>query len=513
VTQIVLSDSALSHVKVKIRLDGLEHVEDHFKNLMVSGIVSTYKNMPDLDSAAAMFDSLLLLRPDRPEGYFCKAALFSALYQLKPTAAVFDSLKLYTDKTIDTTKSLLKQYPDDKYLYLYLGGVYGNIGLYYLVRKNYWDAYINGRRGKRYLEEALEIDPLFPDAQFGLGIFQYYADVLTKYIKPLLYIVGFGGDRKKGIVKIKNAAAHSYLSQVEAQHFLMKIYGKYEGKPHEARLLLNNLLEQFPDNFFLRYSQAKFYYENGYYGEFLDSIEKLLQKSEGKSPLYSRNLHYFYGVILNVTGDYEKSSKVLLKAGSYGRFTKDMAAERFFRIGLDFELLGRRNSAVEYYVLAKQAESNRYSGVIKKHIEKPLDTEERSVYDIDNLLNKGLYREAEKKSVDSYRQINNTIEKSGRYYGALFTLQHATSVLRQGRVEEAETVFISISEKTLNKNNEFLARYYLLGAEINMALNNAKDAEFFISKTKKIDRDDLLPVFHRKILFFQRKIFGNIKFR
>ncbi|MFC1733876.1 hypothetical protein ACFL6I_26545, partial [candidate division KSB1 bacterium] len=220
IQQPALSDSALVQKDISFDADHLHNVGDQFKRIFLSGILYSYKYAPNLVHAFSQFDSLIAIRPERPEGYFLKAALFSSIYRFQPTQANFDSLKYYTEKTVTTSEEMLKQYPDDESLYFYLGGVYGNIGLYYLVRNSYWNAYVNGRRGKNYLEKAVELNPDFADPYLGLGIYKYYTDVMSKLAKTFLFILGLNGNREEGIEYIKYALQHGSLTQVEAQFFL-----------------------------------------------------------------------------------------------------------------------------------------------------------------------------------------------------------------------------------------------------------------------------------------------------
>ena len=247
------------------RVFDIEGVSDEYKRKIVEGIRLSYVYSPDIEVPLAIFDSLTASRPDRPEGYFLKSVLFYILYSANPKKALSDSLRYYSNEAIKITEELMKDDPDNKYYKFYLGAAYGNMGLYYLKNRSYWKAYRNGKKGKNYLEKALKADPDFGDAQFGIGIFYYYADVLTKYIKPLLFIIGMSGDSEKGLRLLEESLKNSSLSQVEARDFLSRFYSRYEGRREEAEQYMLQLYIAFPDNPWYLYNLSVFYYESGDY--------------------------------------------------------------------------------------------------------------------------------------------------------------------------------------------------------------------------------------------------------
>lgn len=279
---------------IELRSFDIPEVSEKFKKMMLNGIISTYENAPYLEIPFAIFDSLIAMRQDRPEGYFLKASLLLSIYQVDKDPAVFDSLKIYAEKTIEITEKLIKEDPDNKFLNFYLGGIYGNMGLEYLRQGSYWSAYRNGSKGKGFLEKALKIDPEFADAALGIGIFKYYADVLPSYMKPLLFLARLNGSREEGLAKIKFAVEKSALSRVEANFFYAKILQEYEGDPAEALAMCNNLHEQFPNNMFFHYSLGQFKYENGMLTESLEIFEELKKRPHR---YYNRSVGYYNGII------------------------------------------------------------------------------------------------------------------------------------------------------------------------------------------------------------------------
>ena len=55
----------------------------------------------------------------------------------------------------------------------------------------------NGNRIKRALNERVELDPTLIDAHFGIGVYEYYADVASSAAKVLRWLSSAAGRRPR----------------------------------------------------------------------------------------------------------------------------------------------------------------------------------------------------------------------------------------------------------------------------------------------------------------------------
>ena len=62
------------------------------------------------------------------------------------------------------------------------------------------------------------------DAYLGLGIYNYLADVLPKFVKVLSFILGINGDKELGLKQIRLAHEKGVFTKTEALFFLGAIY-------------------------------------------------------------------------------------------------------------------------------------------------------------------------------------------------------------------------------------------------------------------------------------------------
>jgi tetratricopeptide (TPR) repeat protein len=130
---------------------------------------------------------------------------------------------------------------------------------YHGLRFEFLSAARDGKRIKNALERALTLDPGLDDANAGLGLYQYYADVAPSVLKILRWFLGLpGGDRAKGLAQLQRARTNGVLLKAEAAYQLHFIDLWYENKSGEAIQILSDLRESYPHNpiFLLNAAQA-----------------------------------------------------------------------------------------------------------------------------------------------------------------------------------------------------------------------------------------------------------------
>jgi tetratricopeptide (TPR) repeat protein len=143
--------------------------------------------------------------------------------------------------------------------WLYLGAAYGVRVQYHAQRFEFLAAARDGKRIKNALERALALDPGLEDANAGLGLYQYYADIAPSVIKILRWFLGLpGGDKAKGLAQLHRARQRGVLLKAEAAYQLHFIDLWYENKSGEAIDLLGDLRARYPHNpvFLLNAAQA-----------------------------------------------------------------------------------------------------------------------------------------------------------------------------------------------------------------------------------------------------------------
>jgi tetratricopeptide (TPR) repeat protein len=142
--------------------------------------------------------------------------------------------------------------------WFYLGAAYGARAQFRVYRVERLSAARDGKRIKQSLERAVALDPAMHDAEFGIGMYRYYADVAPAVFRFLRWLLLLpGGDRVQGLQQLERAAARGELVRGEAQYQIHVIYLWYENKFREALQIIRDLQARYPRNPLFRQVEAE----------------------------------------------------------------------------------------------------------------------------------------------------------------------------------------------------------------------------------------------------------------
>ncbi len=170
--------------------------------------------------------------------------------QLDPESRVLDPAFLAkVNAAIDEADRMTEAEPNRAEAWFYLGAAYGARAQWRVLREERLAAARDGKRIKRALERALALDPAMHDAEFGIGMYRYYADVAPAVLKFLRWLMLLpGGDRVDGLRQLERAAADGQLVRGEAQYQIHVLYLWYENKWREALAIVQQLQSRYPRN-------------------------------------------------------------------------------------------------------------------------------------------------------------------------------------------------------------------------------------------------------------------------
>jgi len=106
-----------------------------------------------------------------------------------------------------------------------------------------------GVRAREHFQRVVALDPSLADADFGLGLYNYYADTLSSLARMLRFFMGIpGGNKQDGIRQLEHAIAEGKLSPPEARFYLAISLHNYDQKYQRALEIASPLLEKYPSN-------------------------------------------------------------------------------------------------------------------------------------------------------------------------------------------------------------------------------------------------------------------------
>lgn len=133
--------------------------------------------------------------------------------------------------------------------WFYVGAAYGVRAEWRVLRAQRLAAARDGKRIKDALDRTLAIDPTLHDAEFGLGMYRYYADIAPAVLKLLRWLLLLpGGNRVEGLAQLERASQQGVLVRGEAAYQIHLIYLWYEHRVPEALQIIRGLQARYPHN-------------------------------------------------------------------------------------------------------------------------------------------------------------------------------------------------------------------------------------------------------------------------
>jgi len=106
-----------------------------------------------------------------------------------------------------------------------------------------------GVRAREDLLRAIALDPNLADADFGVGLYNYYADTLSAAARVLRFFMGIpGGNKQEGIRQLEHAIAEAALTPPEARFYLAINLHNYDQQYQRALDVAGPLVEKYPSN-------------------------------------------------------------------------------------------------------------------------------------------------------------------------------------------------------------------------------------------------------------------------
>lgn len=213
----------------------------------------------------ADFDGLAKTLPDTcppaPQVACLGLAALSVWWQIQldPESTALDAPFLARATTaIAAAEQMTKVHPESAEAWFYLGAAYGARAQFRVHRTERLAAARDGKRIKEALERALALDPDLHDAEFGIGMYRYYAGIAPAIFRFLRFLLLMpGGDRQDGLRQLERAASEGELVGGEAQFQLHVIYLWYEQRWAEALDIIRVLQRRYPRNPLFRQIEAE----------------------------------------------------------------------------------------------------------------------------------------------------------------------------------------------------------------------------------------------------------------
>ncbi len=224
------------------------------------GLDALYRG--DFDAAIEHALHVQSSEPDSPAGFlveadarwwkiYCRALQFKwnmlDVWGLGPSPEN-DAMLAALDKAVSLAETQI-QHGETAELHLYAGSALALRARLLGMRGDHRGTARAGVAARQHFLRAKALDPQLADADMGLGLYNYYIDTLTGFVKLLRFFMGIpGGNKQEGIVQLTNAMEHGDMMAVEARFYLSVNLRLYDWKYERAAELMEPLVSRYPQN-------------------------------------------------------------------------------------------------------------------------------------------------------------------------------------------------------------------------------------------------------------------------
>jgi len=161
------------------------------------------------------------------------------------TVAAFNDA---VDRALAIARKRLEQNPRDADAHFQAGAAVGLRASYAAtVDGRIMGAFRAAREAYEEHETVLALDPRRKDAGLIVGTYRYIVSALAMPLRWMAYVVGFGGDKERGLKMIEEAAAYPGDNQEDARFALILLYNR-EKRYDDALRELAVLRDRYPRN-------------------------------------------------------------------------------------------------------------------------------------------------------------------------------------------------------------------------------------------------------------------------
>jgi tetratricopeptide (TPR) repeat protein len=257
-------------------------------------------------------------------------------------------------KCLNLCYARLKKNPNDSTALYAQGIAYGlRSDYFWVIEKSWYDSLRDATSARKAHNRLAELEPDNVDARLVQGLHDYIVGSLPWQYRMLGFLVGFHGDKEKGMRIVQDVAQNGKLDKVDAEIFLCALYRR-ENHPERAVPIVQDLIRRFPRNYILRLELSVMYSMAGDKVHGLEAVEEAARLKRDHAPGFDRmpweKIYYQEGSIQFWYRDEDRALENLKKvAAGIENVDLNTGAYTYLRIGQIYDMTLRRPQAVEYY--------------------------------------------------------------------------------------------------------------------------------------------------------------------
>ena len=338
----------------------------------------------EFDKADREFADVVRSQPDHPAGYFFQAMTqwwrilsdFEDESQDERFVSMLANVEEVCERRLGKNKN-------DVAALFFKGGAIGFRGRLRVNRGKWLAAANDGVSALSAIRKANELEPKNSDILLGMGIYNYYAEMVPDQypiLKPVMLFLP-GGDKKKGLEQLERAAQEARYAKIEAMYFLLQTYFSYEKNYTKSLELASRLRSRYPKNSIFHRMYGRCFVSLGNWNEVQRVFGEVEERFRTGQPGYNthdgREAHYYLGRYHFISGNLNEALQHFFRCDELSRRTDKDGASGFMSmtnltIGMIYDLQGRRSSAqAQYQKVLLMKEYNRTHSDARRFIKTP----------------------------------------------------------------------------------------------------------------------------------------------
>jgi tetratricopeptide (TPR) repeat protein len=336
---------------------------DHFYNL-------------EYDAAIADFQRAIAQDPNSPDlhNHLAEAIVFKEMFRngalesemvsgnnsllrrarMNPSPQTRAQFLAEVGRSLNLCDARAQKNPKDTVALYAQGIAYGlRSDYFWVVEKSWYDSLRDATSARKAHNRLVELEPNNVDARLVQGLHDYIVGSLPWQYRMLGFLVGFRGDKEKGIRIVQDVAQNGKLDKVDAQIFLCALYRR-ENHPERAVPIVEDLIRRFPRNYILRLELSVMYSMAGDKAHGMEAVEEAARLKREHAPGFDQmpweKIYYQEGSIQFWYRDEDQALENLKKVVTgIDNVDLNTGAYTYLRIGQIYDMTHHRAQAVEYY--------------------------------------------------------------------------------------------------------------------------------------------------------------------
>jgi hypothetical protein len=296
--------------------------------------------------------------PRDPVPLYLQALTLAWIVEQRPDSVLDLRLEQAADRAWAMADALVRADSSDARALFARGATSGVRSRHHLFRLRRSEAARAAASMREDLRAARALDPGDADVLFGLGLYDYYVDVLPRAARVVRFLSFLpGGDRARGLLAIEKASHASTLHDVEAQAQLYEIQAFHEGDAEAAAVQMEGLARRYPGWPLWGLKLAEHLRDRmGAYAESAAAARRVLARGRstatdpGAGALAMARLSLAQSLLLDLRPDEARRALLPIREGVADN--PGLAAEARLLLGRGLEMEGDTDGAAAHYRLA-----------------------------------------------------------------------------------------------------------------------------------------------------------------